>query len=653
VLNKALLLNSWITKTYTQLKYTFSFLNNMRDLERAANYIPGMERMRLAPGVNVNVLPFGGFLSTLQRYDAIATPIKKIFPKLYNDKMIEFYLADARQAAIMIQNGTINQEEQRAQQLMRNGDTRGAEKILFRVRLAREGLAKPILMSHMEAIREDSTMDDYSRRLYRVGIKKDDVSKGLNLAAQIRGMFKYYGRTVEGWGETGELTTKLATWAYFQNHGEKMSDAQKILMTRELGGSPDFSERGRAASYIEFITSPFVNAAKEGTIGTVQALKDRPGETTAKLFKNVVAPTMIRHMLSSGLALALMKIYFGDDEEKKANSWMYNFVQWYYERTRNVPNYVLKNYHAYPLPFSGLEGSSFSLMLRAPMDQTSQLLSLITWNMMDAIGEQVLQQFNDDGTPVVLSRTERPGVEMAKALVSSVGPDALGQAPISGMIGLLYGFFSGQNYVDDFRDMKVFDENELIARYSQPNAAKTLAGEVSNRLGGSMIKRWNKDNIWGEQAPTLHQWLNMPIVQPLIGSFINVHTGGQAQMEKKLGRIKLEFEAPIKVEAKNDFALSIKEGGRGQPSISQEMIRKMIPGQTYESLVKAQIYHEEIKNLMSKFYNNEMKRGEIGELIKSANEKNPLMQSIRMDIMDRNRGPMETNSTLMDDERGR
>jgi hypothetical protein len=50
-----------------------------------------------------------------------------------------------------------------------------------------------------------------------------------------------------------------------------------------------------------------------------------------------------------------------------------------------------------------------------------------------------------------------------------------------------------------------------------------------------------------------------------------------------------------------------------------------------------------------------MQRGEIGELMKLGKEKNPLMQSIRMDIMDRNRSPspMETNSGLMEDGRGR
>jgi hypothetical protein len=654
-LNMALRANSMITKLYTQLKYTFSFMNNIRDVERAANYIPGMERMRLAPGVNVNVLPFGGFISTLQRYDSIAKPLKKIFPKLYNDRMIEFYLADARRAAIMIQDGTINQEEERAREMIRSGDLQAGEGLLDAVRLAREGLAKPILMSHMEAIREDSTMDDYSRRLYRLGIKKDDVAKGLNLAAHIMGMFKSGARTVEGWGEIGELTTKLATWKYLQNYGQNMSEDQKILMTRELGGSPDFSERGRAASYMEFITSPFVNAAKEGTIGSLQALKERPGETTAKLFKNVVAPTMIRNMLSTGLALALLKLYFGDDEEKKAKSWMYNFAEWYYERTKNVPNYVLKNYHAYPLPFSGLEESNFTLMLRSPMDQTSQMLSLATWNLMDTIGEHVLEAFNDNGTPVILSRTERPGIETAKAFVSSVGPDALGQAPVLGMLGLLYGFFSGENYFDDFKGVDVFDENELIARYSQPNAVETLASEVSNRMGGTMIKRWNKDNIWGETPPTLHQWLNMPIVQPLVGSFLNVHTGGQAQMERKLGRIKKEFEAPIKVEAKNDFAQALREGGGGSLKITDEMISKMLPGDTYESTIKSQIYKDEFESLQSRYYNKEMQRGEIGELMKLGKEKNPLMQSIRMDIMDRNRSPspMETNSGLMEDGRGR
>jgi hypothetical protein len=129
----------------------------------------------------------------------------------------------------------------------------------------------------------------------------------------------------------------------------------------------------------------------------------------------------------------------------------------------------------------------------------------------------------------------------------------------------------------------------------------------------------------------------MPGIQPVVGSFMNVYTGGQAQMERKLGRIKKEFEAPIKVEAKNDFALAMKEGGNGHINITPEIIKKMVPDGSYESLIKSQIYREEFESLMQRHNRGEMKRGEIGELMKIGSEKNPLMRDIRMDIMEMRR----------------
>jgi hypothetical protein len=637
-LRTAMRWNSNITKLYTQLKYSFSYMNNIRDLERAANYVPGMERMRLAKGVNINFLPGGGMVSTLMRYKIPSELVKKVLPWTMNDRMIEWHLYQARRAAILIQSNTIDQAEAQAQELMRMGETRKADQLFDDVRLAREGLQNPILMSHIEAIREDSTADDYTRRLYRYGIQKDDVTKGLHMAAKLAGMFKAYGRMVEGWGEVGELTTKLATWKYLEKHGQNMTPQQRILTTRELGGSPDFSERGAAASYIEAITSPFVNAAKEGTIGTISAFRDRPMETTRKLFSNVVAPTMVRHLLGSGLGLALLKIAIPDEEERKGN-WLYKFMKWYYERMQNVPNYIMKNYHSFPVPVDmGETANNFTALIRMPMDQTSQVLSLTVWNMMDSLGETLLNQINSGKpgtTPAVISRTESPWIETGESIASSFGVGGIAQAPILGIIGLIGGFVTGLNYYDYFKGQNVFNEDELISRWKNPEAAKKLLGELSNRVGGSMIKRYNEGNIFGEELPKLGKLLNAPFIQPIVGTFFNVYTGGQSQMERKLKRIEKEFEAPVKVEAKNDFARAVKEGGGKSVNFSDDIISKMIPKAegTYADLVRSQIYKEEFERLTSEYYRTKNIRETVGQPVYNLmKEDNPIMRDIRIDV---------------------
>jgi hypothetical protein len=634
---RVMMLNTAVTRTYTQLKYSFSFFNNMKDVERASNLVPGMQRMRPL-GININFIPGGAMIATLQRYGVVSDPLKAILPPfMFNDKMVEWNLASARRAAILIQSGSITAAEERARQLLQEGKTHEAEKLMDDVWLAREGLEKPILMSHIEAINEDSKLDDYGRRLYKSGVTQQDLSNGLKMVAKIRSFFPELARKIERIGETGELTTKLATWKYLDTHKKNLSEAQRILITRELGGSPDFSERGSAASYVEFVTSPFVNAAKEGTLGYAKAFKDRPGETTQKLLMNVVAPTMVRHILASGLGLALLKIAWPDDEERES-SWIYNFMNWYYNAARKVPSYILKNYNSFPVPMAKEDSKFWTLMLRMPMDQTSQLASLITWNTMDSMGETLLDSLGDGRTPTVLSRTERPWLEAGQSLVGSVLPGEMAQAPVLGLLGLVKGFVFGTNFYDSFKERDVFNEDELIARWSTPNAAETLSGEMFNRMGGAMVKRYTPDNIWGEEPPSLHKWLNMPFIQPTIGGFLNVYTGGQAQMERKMKRIEKEFEAPIKVEVKNDFARAIREGSDGQLNISQDIREKWRPqDSSYKENIRSQIYLEEWQRLQGEYFNRKVIKGDISELMKASKEDNPMMRDIRMDIMEMRR----------------
>jgi hypothetical protein len=653
---------SMIRNMFTQLNPFFNLRNNIKDVERSATYIPGRQRMRLLPGVSWNYFPGAGFLLSLQRYNIPSELAKKVLPSfMLNDKMVEWDLAAGRRATRLIQTNTINEAEKQAIELMRKGDTRTAERLFDDVKLARAGMENGILMSHNEQIREDSNADDFTRRLYKNGIVKEDLVTGLNMAARMLGFAKEAVRKVEGWGETGELTTKLATWKYLERYGDKLGidKNERIIMTRELGGSPDFSERSFSAAYIETITQSFVNASKEGTVSALTAFKERPGEVSAKLLTNVVMPTIVRHMLGSGLALLISK-WWEPDEEKRKASQMHSFIQWYYDRMQFVPSYILKNFHSYPVPVKSLEGSDFTAILRMPMDQTSMALSLLVWNTMDALGENMIDYMNRNNptaAPTVLSRTQNPIREVLNVFASSLGPDAVGEGQLGGLLGVTLGYFSGSNFHDSFRDKDVFNADELISRFTSgawKPAAKTFAGELSNRLGGSMVKRYSRDDPFRQELPMLGQWLNDPFIQPSLGAFFNVYTGGQIQMERKLGTIKKEFEAPIKVEARMDFEQALREGGKGSLKITKEMEAKQIAGKTYEERIKSQIYREEFYGLLQKHFKNELKRGEIGELIKLGNEKNPLMQSIRMDIMERsrNRSPMETNSPLMEDGKG-
>jgi hypothetical protein len=153
-----------------------------------------------------------------------------------------------------------------------------------------------------------------------------------------------------------------------------------------------------------------------------------------------------------------------------------------------------------------------------------------------------------------------------------------------------------------------------------------------------MVKRYNSGNIFGEELPTLGKLLNAPFIQPTVGTFFNVYTGGQAQMERRLKRIEKEFEAPVKVDVKNDFARALKEGNGKGLNISEDIAAKMTAkeGGTYADLVKAQLYAEEFSRLNQEWQRNKAIRENVGvPLFNASKEDNPIMRDIRIDIMDR------------------
>lgn len=648
-MNLALKANNLFTGLLTRFRFGFAILNNMKDVPAAANQVPGLDRMGIR-GVSVNFFPLGPQLSTLQRYRMFEVPTKAIISKLgaYGPKHLEWHLAPGRRAAIIIQKGTFAQTEDKIKQLIKDKKTSAAKSLQEDLDLATEGIKNPIIMSYLEAISESGTMDDYSRRMFRSGMNKEDIIQGLNVAARLRGLFRNVGFTLERWGETGELTTKLAVWRALKDNKD-ISEEQKILITRELGGSPDFSESGAARSYVEFATRPFVNAAKEGSIAAYNSFERDPAGASIKMMKHTVLPTVARWALGSGFLLELFKFLVPDEEDRK-KYWGYGFLKWYYKATSNMPNYQKKLFHTNPIPISPDSGEvtkeftgAWSVLLSAPMDHVSQILASATWNSLDAAGESMLDQFkrsrDPNAAPTVLSTSLTPGQEVKDLAIEAFLPLAMGEAPVLKIAGLTWGYVFGGNYHDSFRDTDVWTEDELLARFKTHDAVEKLGVELWNSLGGTSIKRLNAGNDLNyERPPKLREFLNLPFVQPLLGSTIKVATGGQAQMERKLNRIEKVFEAPVKLEAKNDFARAVKEGNGEFVNMSDDIMAKRLPqeGGSYADLVKSQIYNEEFERLTSEYYRTKNIRETVGQPFYNwAKEENLIMRDIRIDIMNR------------------
>ena len=106
-------------------------------------------------------------------------------------------------------------------------------------------------------------------------------------------------------------------------------------------------------------------------------------------------------------------------------------------------------------------------------------------------------------------------------------------------------------------------------------------------------------------------------------------------MERKLKRIEKEFEAPVKVEAKSDFARAVKEGVGVSVNVSDDILAKRIPkdGGTYADLVRSQIYNQEFERLTAEYYRTKNIRETVGQPVYNLmKEDNHIMRDIRIDV---------------------
>src|SRR5574343_199550 len=238
-----------------------------------------------------------------------------------------------------------------------------------------------------------------------------------------------------------------------------MTRDQKQIAVSEWGGSPDFSERGVGAGYVEFAGGAFINARKEALVRGVKAFADHPADYMVKKLTYTVTPAVIRRMISSGFFLGLMNHWIPDPEEREKSA-IYRWLRWARTKMSFASQYLQRGYICVPLPIDA--GDNAAVILTMPMDESEMVWADFTATAFDSL---LADQ------PEVIRNDPDPWVNYSKRLFANLSP--FGTTDTGPFLSTVIPWFKtyalGMPTYDSFRGRNILTDDELAARLARPD----------------------------------------------------------------------------------------------------------------------------------------------------------------------------------------
>ena len=289
-----------------------------------------------------------------------------------------------------------------------------------------------------------------------------------------------------GWGKTIERTNKLAGMIYLDEYApakyRNAPDWQKREWVRGLAGSPDFLERGKSASTINWAFL-FYNPWKEGMRSLVKAARVDPIGFTTKATALMVMPTVLQALAYNGA--------FGEDLKK---------------RYRAVGLYDLTNYL---IPYASTPDQNGAVgIFRLPLFEPHRVLHGLLFQTLTGQGEGML---NDAGGQL-------PGLN-----------------PIITTALQWAAYLQGENPVDFHRSANLLTQQQQAARggaHGRPGeilngpALATMAQQTWNNLGGTMLYRFRNLNLENPPETTAQKIMAAPVISNIAGRWYKVTSAG-------------------------------------------------------------------------------------------------------------------------------
>lgn len=300
----------------------------------------------------------------------------------------------------------------------------------------------------------------------------------------LKGVFVDFNQFTERLG-------KAAGAKYLQNQGYDFSDPATIEMIRNRAGSPDFLAKGHYGTALNQMFL-FSNANIQGVRGLIEATKENPGQTSAKMAL-VLAPKLLMKAAAAGMLGAyIAKVMAG------------------------IPDRDKENYVTVPL---GLTDKDESIYFVMPQDHSTQILGNIAWLAMN----------QSNGW-----RTE----EIVRALAAQNPYQGSSVAPAIRVLSDVISAASGINPIDTWSGREMVGEIEFDA--GGTNKWGGLAQAEFNKIFGGIAFKI-KSGSESEIASDFAKKMSTPGLEPVLRRFIRVSKKGvEDQYRKDIAPIQQE-----------------------------------------------------------------------------------------------------------------
>jgi hypothetical protein len=392
-------------------------------------------------------------------------------------------------------------------------------------------LATRVLERMMVISRADSRgehlghADEMTRILMRLG--KSPVAWNAEVGKIERALSAFW----QGWARQGQIlerTVKIASMMAVDQRFPHLPEGEKQQLVRELGGSPDFLSKGRAARTVELMFGMmFFNAWKEAARSQFRAIKRDPRGYWTKVAATVGVASAVLWAFESGL----LATGGGEDEEN------------YRDMLRSIPE--RDKLRGYVIPFGWVDrpaGKVAYLVLPFPDN--------VRW--VHALFRKSLQ--TSGGNPV--------GAEGLGSALEYQAGDLPGQNPFFTAIKEYWAYYvQGRNPYDSFTGRGALDQTAVDARQADAELAKRT---VSNVTGGIAYRF--KPSRPGEEEAATERFLNLPFVSNLLGRWVRVSNRGLDDAYRGATESVAQREAALRLIGEEMISRTLK----GEPWASEQ-----------------------------------------------------------------------------------
>jgi hypothetical protein len=290
-------------------------------------------------------------------------------------------------------------------------------------------------------------------------------------------------------GQFSERLVKIASYKFLKEQPD-MGKKRAGHLVRTRGGSPDFYRRGGAFGLYNNLFM-FSNAGKEGWRASIEALREKPMETSWKIAKYDILPKLAMYAASSG-AVAWLGAQMGDDDLKAWGEHLQAMFQ-------RIPEHDKTNYQTVPI---GMTASGKTVYLVQPHDFTGQVIAGTFWKLLNSEDQSDIQGLFDFAAGGMPYESLTPHVSMALDV---------------------YNYLRGRNPRDPWRDRTMVSDLEWKAGGAV--RAKAFGKAVWNRYGGRQIYSFPYDDLERIQDD-IEKAINQPGLSGLFKRFLRVSDRG-------------------------------------------------------------------------------------------------------------------------------